>query len=222
MRGKNYYAMFTLLIVAVVILSTIVIISLYVFRSHIATTPNTATISSTYNQSNTSILVRNFLASARKYYLRYMEGSYLDDFCKALILNSSIVNTTFILIHGRPYLYGVLAYMPPTGNYQFIEQLKLNNITVTHILPQENITVTGGFGPLQWFRVSKNNVTKTLYFASYPGIVYNNGTICGSITIELEGEHIFIAKIFIVESTPKLVETSLWLVLLPVNITKQT
>ena len=189
-------------------------------------TPNTrskATTSSpisapiTYNQSNISVLVKSFLVNTSRFYLRYRENSLVGNFCRTLILNGSIVNSTFILVSGNLYQYGVLAYMPPTSNYWFSKQLRLKDIVIAHIPPQENITLTGDFGPIQWFRISKNNITKIIWFTNYPGVVYKNKVICSSTTIELGKEHVVVVRAFIVvaENVPSLVESSLWLVLLP-------
>ena len=175
-----------------------------------------------YNRS-ISALVKGFLTNASKFYLKYNRNISVElvgGFCRALLLNGSVINDTFIRVSGRLYQYGVLAYLPPnSGYYWFPKQVRLKDVLIIHIPPLKNITVTGGFGPTNWFRISRGNVVKTVYFTSYAGVVYESCAICGSEPIPLGNESIVIVKAFIVRvkygSSP--IESSLWLALLPTN-----
>ncbi|MCE4615395.1 MAG: hypothetical protein F7B60_07710 [Desulfurococcales archaeon] len=190
---------------------------------------------------NVPSLVKAFLANTSRFYLEHKEANIIDGFCRTLILHGKVVNATLIqipigsykvrLINGETaninhisvsgglYHYGLLAYISSNGNYWFARQLKLGGIVVTHISPLENITITGSFGPAQWFRISSDNTTKVLWFTSYPGVVYKDKVICSSEAIELKGNSIIIVRIFIVktENVPNTVESSLWLVLSPID-----
>ena len=236
-------------VVAIIFISLIIVVVAGSFYA--LNTPSKGSRTSTprtYNQnttpSNTSALVKSFLANASRFYLRYRENSLVDGFCRALILNGSIVNDTYILVpkdqykipvigenasnltyamvSGGLYQYGVLAYMPFNGDYWFTEQLRLGDIVITHIPPQRNITVTGGAGPLQWFRISRGNTTKVVWFTSYAGVVYRNKVICSSMIVKLGEKQVIIVKTFIVvtENIPGIDEQSLWLILLPANTTQ--
>ena len=236
-------------VVAIVFISLIIVVVAGSFYA--LNTPSKGSKPSTprtYNQNttpvNTLALVKGFLANTSRFYLRYRENSLVDGFCRVLILNGSIVNDTYILVpkgqykilvigentsnltyalvSGGLYWYGVLAYMPFNGDYWFTEQLRLGDIVITRIPPPRNITVTGGFGPLQWFRISRGNTTKVVWFTSYAGVVYRNKVICGSTIVKLGEEQVIIVRIFIVvaENVPGINEQSLWLTLLPANTTQ--
>ena len=84
---------------------------------YIATTCIPTSTSSPYNRS-ISALVKGFLANASKFYLKYNRNisvERLDGFCRALLLNGSMINETFIQVSGHLYQYGVLAYLPLTA-----------------------------------------------------------------------------------------------------------
>ena len=224
------------LLVVVAVLS-----NLHVFSPSPREAPS-STIStlSTHGQGNASVntlaLVRAFLTNASRFYLKHREWSLVDGFCAALILRGSVVNSTHILIPGGRYnvtlgegplpgglyRYGVLAYMPPNGDYWFPKELRLGDVVITHIPPVKNITLTGGFGSTNWFRVSEGGATKVLWFASYPGVVYRDKVVCSSEVAELGREHVIVVRAFIARNVPGvgLVERSLWLALLPANTTQ--
>ena len=208
-------------------------------------TSSTPPISQVPGQSaglvNVPSFVQAFLANTSRFYLEHKEASIVDGFCKALVLHGKVVNATFIripagsykvrLINGETaninhisvsggfYYYGLLAYMSSNSNYQFARQLKIGGIMVTHISPLKNITITGSFGPAQWFRISSGNATKVLWFTSYPGVVYKDKVICSSEAIELNGKRMIITRIFTVktENVPNTVESSLWLIFSPLD-----
>ena len=234
--------------VAVSVLALLVMVavlgSLHVLRLPLGEVPS-STVSTVSTPSthgggnvpvNTSALVRAFLANASRFYLKHKEWSLVDGFCAALILRGSVVNSTHILIPegkynvtlgegplpGGLYRYGVLAYMPPDGDYWFPKELRLGDVVITHIPPVKNITLTGDFGPTNWFRVSGGGVTKVLWFASYPGVVYRDKVVCSSEVVGLGREHVIIVQAFIARNVPGvgLVERSLWLALLPANTTQ--
>jgi hypothetical protein len=172
----------------------------------------------------------------------------VDSFCAALILGEDVVNSTYIVIpkghynveeislgkgyyvvpvgevslHGGLYQYGVLAYRPPYGDYWFPKELRLDDVVITHIPPLKNITLTGGFGPTNWFRIIGGGVTKAVWFTSSVGLVYKDKVVCPSEVVKLGREYVIIVRITIARNDPDLglVEPSLWLALLPANTTQ--
>jgi len=163
-------------------------------------------------------LVRGFLAGASEFYLKHENVSRysVDDFGKALLLNSTVVNATTILIAGRTYRYGVLAFMLNYAGYWFAKQLRLKDITITRIPPPKNFLMpTGGFGQAQWFRVSRDGIVKTVWFTERAGVVYEDRVICSTTKVSLGGEELLIVHMFVVRTENGVEESSLWLALLP-------
>jgi len=177
------------------------------------TTVSTRSSPSTWHAA----LVRGFLAGASEFYLEHEEASRysVGNFCRALLLNSTVVNATTILIAHRPYRYGVLAFMLNYAGYWFAKQLKLKDITVTHIPPPRNLTLTGGFGRVQWFRISRDGIVKTEWFTERAGIVYKDRVICSTTKVSLGNEELLIVHMFVVRTENGVEESSLWLALLP-------
>ena len=184
-------------------------------RSSVATT----TVSTPSSPNNWSTaLVRGFLVGASEFYLKHEKVSRYSvcNFCRTLLLNSTVVNTTTILIAGRPYRYGVLAFMLNYAGYWFAKQLRLKDITITHIPPPRNFLMpTGGFGRVQWFRISRDGIVKTEWFTERAGVVYKDRVICSTTKVSLDDEELLIVHMFVVRTENGVEESSLWLALLP-------
>ncbi len=145
----------------------------------------------------------NFFSNLTKFYVRYQGTEYVritDNFCQAFMLGQ-IINSTHMLINNTLYRYGVLAYKPMGKDYVVLDKVDLGReIYITHTQPQENITVTGGFGQPIWFKLNVNGESRVYWNTEYPGIVYEEKKlICTHSTIKVNSKTVHIIRLFLVK-----------------------
>ncbi|RLF17780.1 MAG: hypothetical protein DRZ82_09455 [Thermoprotei archaeon] len=162
-----------------------------------------------------------FFSNLMSFYVRHQgtrHVSIADSFCQAFLLGQ-VVNSTHILINGTLYRYGILAYKPMGEDYVISERLDLGEgLQLIHIPAQENITVTGGFGPTLWFRVGIDGVEKVYWSTMYPGIVYEDEKlICSHDTVNISNITVDIIRLFFVKHSVRdgIEVASIWLAVTP-------
>ena len=162
-----------------------------------------------------------FFSNMTSFYVRHQSTRYVsvaDSFCQAFLLGQ-VINSTHILINGTLYRYGILAYKPMGEDYVISERLNLGEgLRLIHIPAQENITVTGGFGPTLWFRVGIDGVEKVYWSTMYPGIVYEDEKlICSHDAVNISNITVDIIQLFFVKHSIRdgLEVASIWLAMAP-------
>ncbi len=166
---------------------------------------------------------RSFFSNMTMFYAKYRGTGYVSvtsGFCQALLLGH-VVNSTYMLINDTLYRYGVLAYKPMGRGYVVFKELDLGSgVRVTHIPPQRNITVTGGFGHAIWFNISVNGEERVYWNTENPGVVYEKEKlICTHDTVRVDSTTIHIVRLFFVKHGVEsgVGVASIWLALLPVG-----
>lgn len=204
----------TVLVLVSIIVAAYMLTTLMPPKNSVSKTP-----ASSNNYLSNVTFVKVFLRQARGSYETHVDSSIIDSFCKALLLHGDIVNETHMLVDGRPYMYGVLAYAPFNRDYVFAKHLELDGVHIDSIPPLENLTLTGGFGALHWYRVSRGNTVKTIRFPEGVGVVYKDKVVCRTYNVTLKKEEVIVVRVFIVraEHVSSVQKAGLWIVLIPKN-----
>ncbi len=170
-----------------------------------------------------TVFFRSFYSSMTGFYTRYQGAEYVyveDSFCRAFLLGR-VVNSTHMLINGTPYRYGILAYKPMGEDYVFSREVDLGGgVRVTHIPPQKNLTVTGGFGRTVWFNVSADGEWRVYWNTEYAGIVYyKEELVCTHIPVRVDGVTVHIVRLLFAKQGVEggIGWASTWLAMLPVG-----
>ncbi|RLE45779.1 MAG: hypothetical protein DRJ31_10800 [Candidatus Methanomethylicota archaeon] len=108
-------------------------------------------------------------------------------------------------------------------DYVVSRQLDLGEgLRLVHIPAQKNITVTGGFGPTLWFKVSVDGEEKIYWNTMYPGVVYEDEKlVCSHSIMSINNVTVHIIRLFFVKHGIRggIGVASVWLAMTPVTPT---